>query len=64
MLTFEWTKSTHSGPAGHCVEVRQTATGVQVRDSKAPDGDVLTFTDAEWSAFTGGARDGEFDLDR
>ena len=36
--------------------------GVAVRDSLKPDGDVLFFTPAEWDAFVGGAKDGEFDL--
>jgi len=35
---------------------------VLVRDSKEPDGAVLTFTHSEWRAFVGGATDGEFDL--
>lgn len=32
-----------------------------VRDSKDRDGPVLLFTPAEWTAFTAGVRDGEFD---
>jgi hypothetical protein len=32
-----------------------------VRDSKNPAGPVLSFTAAQWSAFTTGVRDGEFD---
>jgi hypothetical protein len=35
---------------------------VAVRDSRQPNGDVLFFTPAEWDAFVGGAKDGEFDL--
>jgi hypothetical protein len=30
-------------------------------DSKNPKGPELGFTQAEWDAFTGGCRDGEFD---
>ena len=44
----QWRKSSHSGSNGHCVEV---ADGVQVRDSKDPDGPVLSFTPAAWQAF-------------
>jgi hypothetical protein len=34
-----------------------------VRDTKdAGRGPILTFTRAEWAAFVGGAKDGEFDL--
>lgn len=36
--------------------------GVAVRDTKNPDGGTLIFTRAEWDAFIGGAKDGEFDL--
>jgi hypothetical protein len=35
---------------------------VAVRDSKDPAGPALVFTPAEWDAFVGGAKDGEFDL--
>ena len=34
---------------------------VLVRDSKNPDGPVLTFTPDEWQAFLTGAQAGEFD---
>jgi len=54
-----WKKSSRSG-AGGCVEVRRTRYGVQVRDSKNPDGAVLDFTDREWDAFLGGVALGEF----
>ena len=33
-----------------------------VRDSKDRSGPVLTFDAAGWTAFTAGARDGQFDL--
>jgi hypothetical protein len=54
-----------SGPAQAdtaAVEVALLDGGVAVRDSRRPDGDVLFFTPAEWDAFVGGAKDGEFDL--
>ena len=35
---------------------------ITMRDSKDPDGPVLTFTPDEWRAFTLGVQDGEFDL--
>ena len=31
-----------------------------MRNSRDPDGPALVFTGAEWDAFLGGARDGEF----
>lgn len=56
-----WRKSTRSGTNGNCVEIAQLDTAVAVRDSKNPTGAVLVFTPAEWDAFLGGAKDGEFD---
>jgi hypothetical protein len=35
---------------------------ITMRDSKNPDGPVLTFTPDEWKAFTLGVQDGEFDV--
>lgn len=58
----QWRKSSLSGEAGQCVEVAFVDNAIAVRDSKNPDGDVLLFTKAEWRAFLGGAKDGEFDL--
>ncbi len=58
-----WTKSTRSGTnGGQCVEVRRHDGEIQVRDSKNPDGPVLTFTPGEWAAFIAGTRSGAFDL--
>ena len=58
-----WRKSTASGPnCDNCVEVAFVDEAIVVRDSKNPDGPVLVFTQAEWDAFVGGAKDGEFDL--
>jgi len=58
-----WFKSTRSDSnGGQCVEVAKTDTGMAVRDSKNPTGSVLFFTPAEWDAFVGGVKDGEFDL--
>lgn len=55
-----WRKSSHSGQA-NCLEVRLRPGYVQVRDSKDPEGTVLTFTSDEWLAFVAGAKAGEFD---
>lgn len=33
-----------------------------VRDTKNVDGPMLTFTNEEWAAFTGGMKNGEFDV--
>lgn len=58
-----WFKSSLSGPNHNCVEVRFLPGGsVQVRNSRNREGAVLAFTADEWSCFTGGVRNGEFDL--
>ena len=57
-----WVKSSLSFSNGACVEVADLPNAVVgVRHSKDPEGPVLRFTPAEWHAFLGGARLGEFD---
>jgi hypothetical protein len=57
-----WKKSSLSTYNGNCVEVADLAGDtIGVRDSKHPTGAVLSFTPAEWDAFIGGVRNGEFD---
>nr|WP_045740411.1 DUF397 domain-containing protein [Actinoplanes rectilineatus] len=57
-----WFKSSDSGGGAECLEVMLLDDGgAHVRDSKNPDGPVLTFTDAEFTAFVRGAKNGEFD---
>jgi Domain of unknown function (DUF397) len=47
-----WRKASASGN-GNCVEVAVNLPGVvAVRDSKDPAGPTLTFTSADWDAFT------------
>ncbi|WP_425280119.1 DUF397 domain-containing protein [Microbispora bryophytorum] len=58
-----WWKSSRSANNCACVEVAVLSDGhVGVRDSKNQDGPALVFTPAEWDAFIGGVKDGEFDL--
>jgi hypothetical protein len=55
-------KSSLSFANGNCVEIASLAGGqVGVRDSKDIKGPVLRFSPAEWDAFLGGVRNGEFD---
>jgi hypothetical protein len=57
-----WIKSSLSTYNGNCVEVAGlTGDTIGIRDSKHPKGAVLSFTLAEWDAFIGGVRNGEFD---
>ena len=61
LTTAIFRKSHRSGDNG-CVEVATNlADVVAVRDSKDPAGPALLFTRAEWTAFVGGVRAGEFD---
>lgn len=55
-----WTKARRSGDS-NCLEVARTHKGIAVRNSREPKGSVLLLTESEWSAFLGGARDGDFD---
>jgi hypothetical protein len=56
-----WRKASKSSGNGQCVEVMDLGHSVAVRDSKDPDGAILTFTPGEWAAFIDGATKGEFD---
>ena len=62
---LSWRKSTYSGSnGGACVEVAADAPEavVAVRDSKDPQGPVLTFSRAAWQSFTSRLKAGEFHL--
>ncbi|HCT75376.1 MAG TPA: DUF397 domain-containing protein [Micromonosporaceae bacterium] len=63
LTNAQWRKSTRSGAYGdNCVEVAFVGEAIAVRDSKDTSGPILVFTQGEWDAFVGGAKDGEFDL--
>lgn len=65
LSTAVWKKGDRSNGNGgnNCVEVAVIGDlGVAVRDSKDRSGPALGFTRAEWTAFLGSCRDGEFDL--
>lgn len=62
MSASGWIKSSLSFANGNCVEVRALPDGqVEVRNSRFPDQELPAFTRAEWEAFLGGVRAGEFD---
>lgn len=56
-----WRKSSFSGYNTNCVEVGHSGDTIGVRDTQNRQGGSLMFTTAEWSAFIGGVRNGEFD---
>jgi Domain of unknown function (DUF397) len=57
-----WIESSLSYANGDCVQAARLPDGrIGLRDSKNTAGPVLFFTTAEWSAFLGGVRNGEFD---
>jgi hypothetical protein len=57
----EWRKASECSADADCVEVACGHERYLIRDSKDPDGPVLTFTRDEWAAFVAGVRAGEFD---
>ncbi|RPK34142.1 DUF397 domain-containing protein [Streptomyces sp. ADI93-02] len=49
-----WFKSSYSGAeGGECIEVASVARHVHIRDSKQPDGPVLTVGVRAWAGFLG-----------
>ncbi|WP_435179249.1 DUF397 domain-containing protein [Actinacidiphila sp. bgisy145] len=58
-----WRKSSHSGGdsgGGQCVEFAELSATAAVRDSKDPQGPVLTFSTTEWASFVTALRADEF----
>ncbi|MEW1861611.1 MULTISPECIES: DUF397 domain-containing protein [unclassified Streptomyces] len=60
----EWRKSSYSnGSGGNCVEVGDGNPAVlPVRDSKDPEGPVLTFTPAAWTSFVRALKSGDLPI--
>ena len=55
----EWRRSSRSYGGGNCVEAAvRCGERIDVRDSKNPQGALLQFTTAQWSAFLTGVRSG------
>jgi Domain of unknown function (DUF397) len=57
--TLVWTRSL-SCTGGNCVQVASVAGMVAIRDSKDPGGPILTYSAQEWTAFTEGVKNGDF----
>ncbi|MBY8884040.1 DUF397 domain-containing protein [Streptomyces sp. PTM05] len=61
--SLRWSKSSYSSNGGDCVEVAANLTASQgvvpVRDSKDPEGPVLTFPAPAFSAFVNSIKNGE-----
>lgn len=61
--TIRWRKSSHSDhQGGECIEVASLPPVIGVRDSKDPDGPILSFSAADWRAFTRRLKDNDHDL--
>ena len=59
---LNWKKARRSMGNGDCVEVAPVNGWIAVRDSKHPNGPMLTYTAAEWRSFLMAAKDGTFDV--
>ncbi|WP_101383469.1 DUF397 domain-containing protein [Kitasatospora sp. GP30] len=56
--SHQWFKSSYSGQNGECIEVRRSEAGLDVRDSKDPQGPILAFPHSAWRAFVTSVHDG------
>ncbi|MDI3408435.1 DUF397 domain-containing protein [Streptomyces cavernicola] len=51
-VAYDWRKSSYSASHGaECVEIATHPTAIHIRDSKNPDGPVLTVSPETWTAF-------------
>jgi hypothetical protein len=61
---LRWRKSSSSADTANCVEVAETPSGRAVRDSKDPDGPMLSYTIESWRDFIADVRQGLLDRPR
>ncbi|PYC66660.1 DUF397 domain-containing protein [Streptomyces tateyamensis] len=58
-----WRKSSFSGQGANCIEIAESFPSmVPVRDSKDPEGPVLTFPDQAFAAFVTAVKSGALHL--
>ena len=58
-VALDWPDMSATSTGPRCVRpAHQSRSMVHVRDSKDPDGPVLTFTTAEWAAFVAALKGG------
>ncbi|MFI9629492.1 DUF397 domain-containing protein [Streptomyces sp. NPDC052042] len=51
-VAYDWHKSSYSGDeGGACVEVATHPAAIHIRDSKDPEGPILTIAPTTWAAF-------------
>lgn len=55
-----WRKASHSVGNGECIELSSASGRILVRDSKAPEGPVLSYNVEAFRSFLTGAKDGVF----
>lgn len=56
-----WRKSSFSADGASCVEMAFVGNDVAVRDTKNRDGGTLIFHRNQWTTFTQGIKNGDFD---
>ena len=59
---LEWRRACRCA-GNNCIEVAKDGNRYLIRDSRAPDAVPLQVDGADWAAFVGGVRDGDFQFE-